>query len=403
MDDLEQQIKAWADAAAPPTDASVAADDVIAPPTDASVAADDVIAGRVPPTAAPPADGSSHGGRGRWLAVAAVVMVVGAIGITLAVQADDDPVQRIHASDPPVATTTDPQTSVPVDPSEVRFEELGVRPSQLPIGQLKSAQSATDLARLWREAGKKTPLPAVDFDEQVVVAMTIADDACPPTLTAFVRNAEIVEPRFVEPQDVCEQPLVARTFVAALDWSTTGDHFLLVVRDPDSEGGDASIEVTRDTAADEGGKGKDESDGAEGGDPAPGVTAALDMDATAVPVGGTLTGTVTVVNNSGGPVEGTTCGGYFVGTLHNDEYQQGVARLDCLGSFTIPEGTSTYPIEVQAAVNGCTPVEVADRDLGPVCNADGSMPPMPAGEYQLTIDDPLHLVPAIDPVTITVT
>jgi len=80
-----------------------------------------------------------------------------------------------------------------------------------------------------------------------------------------------------------------------------------------------------------------------------------------------------------------------------------VARPLCSRPFTIPEGTSTYPVSVTATVTGCTPGEVVDSNVGLRCNPDGSMPAFPPGEYQLRIDDPQELVPAIDLVTITVT
>lgn len=509
MDELEQQIKAWADTT------------MAGAPADAGS----------PPAAA--AGGLRH--RGRWLAAAAVLVLVALVGTGLALRTDDDGEQV--RSEEPVTTTM---------PAGVAFEVLGVLPTSVGrIGDLEAAQTPEALDRLWTGASttEVRPAPDVDFARQVVVGITIPDDNCPPTLTEFIHDGGTVEPQFVEDEKgVCEQPLLGRTYVVALDWSTTGDRFQLLFSGLRPEDDETTLDVVRagteaagstttaplstpepidvsfqllgasndSEAAGTLGSAQDADElrqlrldagvgdradvdfatrvvlsftvlgrdcpatlnsdppilggmlrtgtelepqflpipdecetndtprtylvsvpWAETGDEfdlvlssnlggeadqqlhveredhepaAPSkVTASLKLDATTVVVGGTLRGTVTVDNRSGAPIEGTTCGDYFIATLRNEEYGQGVARTLCEGPFTLPEGTSTYPVSVTAVVTGCTPGEIVDSNFGLRCNPDGSMPALPPGEYQVRVDDPQELVPAIDPVTITVT
>jgi len=324
--------------------------------------------------------------RRRWLAAAAAVFLVALVGPGLAGRASDDG-EHLRAGES--VTTTMPST----EPVDVSFQQLGASNDSAAAGALAAAQNDEELRQLRIDAGV-SDRSEVDFSTHVVVAFTVVGRDCPatfsvdpPMLGGMVRTGTDLEPQFLIP-DACDANDTPRTFVVAVPWAETGDEFDLVLSG--NLGGEAGrqLHVTR-----------------EHHEPAPPskVTASLQLDATTVPVGGTITGTVTVVNDSGAPIEGTTCGDYFVGSLSNEEYQQGVARALCLRDFTIPEGTSTYPISVVAAVNGCTLAEVEDQSLGPRCNPDGSMPALPSGEYQLRIDDAQQLVPAIDPVTVTVT
>ncbi|WP_421118038.1 hypothetical protein ACE2AJ_11590 [Aquihabitans daechungensis] len=412
MVDVEQQIKAWADASAP---------------TGPPVTATDVIEGRATAPAVIPIGGRPA--RGRWLATAAAVLAVGAIGIGLALSAGDDGPERIRTNDP--TTSTAVATSEPGFVGAVSFDLLGMTAtSEDRIGRLEAAQSQRELDELWSAAGLDEAsggmnafnAPEIDFDEQVVVSITIPDDACPPTLTAFQRDGTSIQPRFVEPQNGCEEPLIPKVFVAALDWASTGDEFLLTFVGLRPEDDTETLLVTRRTATDavsttrpveavtttsveavtttsveEAPRTTD-----PGRSPSGELTASLDLDGTSVRSGGKLTGTITVVNDTGQPIRGTTCGGYFLGLLANDDYQQEIIRPACASDFTIPEGTSTHPVDAVATYTSCTPSGAENGDHPP-CEDDGSIPALPPGKYRLTVDDPQDLVPAIRPVTITVT
>jgi hypothetical protein len=232
MDDLKQQIKAWADASAPPAEE----------PIDAA----DIIEGRY---ASPVVSLTEARTRRRgWLLTAAAAVVVGVAAVGVAVWPDNGP-DRIRAGNPD-PTTTVPDgtaTTLALPVVDVTFDLLGEGGNTSePIGSLRSAQNADELAQLWSSSMRGLPLPEVDFTEQVVVSMTIGSDACPPTLSGFERTGRTVEPRFLEPQGSCEEPLVPMTYVAALDWNTTGDDFLLLLLfDNEGDGQQETLQVTR--------------------------------------------------------------------------------------------------------------------------------------------------------------
>jgi hypothetical protein len=386
MVDVEQQIRAWADAAAPPTGEAI----------DAA----DVIGGRVGRAAAAPPVDDAPRRRERWLAVAATVLVVAAVGIGVLVQSDDG-AERLEAQHP---STTSTSTSGVTGPgTEVAFDVLAARPNEDGrIGLLRAAQTPAELDGLWSEAGLGEPEggmnafrpPEVDFDEQLVVSMTIAGDGCQPELAGFRHEGAAIEPRFIRLQERCGLPLIPQTFVVALDWDTTGDKFLLVLNGLRPQDDQETLEVVRQV---------DPPEPERTPDVTPEVaTATLELDGTEVASGGTLTGTLTVVNDTGAPIEGITCGPYFVGLLGNGHFRQTVGRGWCRDVVTIPEGSSTYDIEVEAVYTACA--EPGGRPGGyPTCRADGGPIGLPAGTYELRIDDPQHLVEAIEPVPITVT
>ena len=66
------------------------------------------------------------------------------------------------------------------------------------IGTLAAASSPEELVALWESHGLAAPRPEVDFTDAVVVAITIADDPCPPELTGFDRtDGSVFTPVFV--------------------------------------------------------------------------------------------------------------------------------------------------------------------------------------------------------------
>jgi hypothetical protein len=384
MDDLEQQIKAWADASAPSTGEAI-------DPAD-------VLAGR-----APAAVVAAPHRRGRWLAAAAAVLVIAAVGVGLAVQSD--PPERIRAEQAPTTGTPTPPSAGFV--GDIAFDELATVSNGADAVGLLEAQTDEQLAGLWSAAGHPRAAPEVDFDRQVVVAITIADDACPPDLVAFRRDGATVAPEFAETQAECEQPLVLTTYVAALDWSDTGDEFLLVVDGQRPENDRETLAVTREVHQTAGtipatttATVLQTTTTTPASDPPP-VLANLELEATTVASGATLKGSVVIVNDTGKPITASTCGPAFALRLGNDEYAQEVIGLGCAGSSTIPVGRSTHPVEVVAAYTTCT--QPGFEGTGPPCQADGTPPGLPAGRWVLSVVDDQRLVPAITPVPITIT
>ncbi|MEO6629086.1 MAG: hypothetical protein ABIP03_11015 [Aquihabitans sp.] len=109
------------------------------------------------------------------------------------------------------------------------FEVLAMASSGSdPVGTLRAATDQNALVSLWDDAGTNIATPAVDLTKQVVVSITIPDDACPPKLDGFDRRGTTLKPRFVDGAEAaCDKPLIPRTFVAALDWVSPGPSFRL--------------------------------------------------------------------------------------------------------------------------------------------------------------------------------
>lgn len=354
MNDVADQILAWADAAAPVDAGSkVRRDEIVA------------LAGRRRrrrPT--------------RLLAVAAVVVFVAVLAGLVALANRDTP-QPVTAG--PTADTSAGGT--------VRFDLLTMAAgsSLNDVGVLRSASSPAELAGLWEVAGAEGEEPSIDFDQQVVVSITIPDDACPPTLEAFDRTGTTITPRFVEPTGGCDEPLIPKTYVAALDWSTTGRYFRLdLPGQAQYEFGDTFLEV--------------------GGEPPndPGTTATFHLSAVTMAAGTSIPGTVQVNNQSpDGAVETSTCGSFFVAVLHREATDQGYTRPQCAEPFVVPLGRSSYPVTAKASYLSCTNGE-AVGDL-PACLPDGSMPPLPPGTYDVRIHQAVDRIPVSGSATVTVT
>lgn len=120
-----------------------------------------------------------------------------------------------------------PAPVVPTPSTEVAFEVLAMAQASEPMGTLRAAVDPAGLDALWAGIGFAGDPPAVDLAQSVVVSMTIPDDACPPTLTAFDRDGSVLTPVFVEPTDGCFAPLIPKTFVVAIARSSVEPRFTL--------------------------------------------------------------------------------------------------------------------------------------------------------------------------------
>jgi hypothetical protein len=134
--------------------------------------------------------------------------------------------------------------------------------------------------------------------------------------------------------------------------------------------------------------------------PGPGsVTARLTLSATSVRAGGSLSGQITVENNSGEPIRAGGCGSIYQVSLVGGDHQGARPSPDCLEFFTIPVGQSTYPVRVPAAYDSCSNSTNKPRP----CPDDGSMPPLPYGEYAATTFAGDDDTPLPAPIMVTVT
>ncbi len=237
MVDLADQIRAWGNAVAARGREPVRAEDIL---------------DRGPLTlrAASSRSPRLRRQRRRQLVVvaAAACVVVAAIAIGIAGSGNDTP-DRVSTGASTAATGEDQQPGP--RSGEVTFDRLGMHTAVAEkMGTLRSASTPEELADLWSDAGLAPRPPAIDFDKQVVVSITIPDDACPPTLEAFDRDGATITPRFVETAPVCNKPLIPKTYVAALDWASTGSSFRLFLEgQPSYEFGDTYLPVKRPESA----------------------------------------------------------------------------------------------------------------------------------------------------------
>jgi hypothetical protein len=164
--------------------------------------------------------------------VVAVVAVLGLVVLAVVVLRDDSDV-HVDPGEPPV--------------EPVEAEVLAVGAAVEPMGTVRAAATAEGYEALWASSGLEGELPAVDIAEQVVVSMTIPDDACPPALTGFRPDGDVLTPVFVEPGGGCDAPLIPKTYVAAIDRDAIGSTFTVLLPGKDDFGfGDTTSVVHLD-------------------------------------------------------------------------------------------------------------------------------------------------------------
>ena len=96
------------------------------------------------------------------------------------------------------------------------------------IGTLDAATTAAELEELWVRHDLEGTPPDLDLADAAVVAFTIADDVCPPTLEGFEPgDGGVWTPVLQEPGGRCYQPLAPKTFVALVERRLVGDSFTL--------------------------------------------------------------------------------------------------------------------------------------------------------------------------------
>jgi hypothetical protein len=117
--------------------------------------------------------------------------------------------------------------------------------------------------------------------------------------------------------------------------------------------------------------------------------------------GSSMSGRVVIDNRTGVALHATGCGSLFAVALGNDKVQQTISRLDCLQDFTIPTGTSSYPVTVYATYLFCS--EGPPPTAEPACLPGSQMPPLPPGNYRATLDQQSTVVPAPPAISVRVT
>jgi hypothetical protein len=134
--------------------------------------------------------------------------------------------------------------------------------------------------------------------------------------------------------------------------------------------------------------------------PAAPISARVVLPSHSLVAGSTMSGRVVVDNLTGVALHGTGCGSLFAVALGNDQVQQTISRLDCLQDFTIPTGTSSYPVTVYATYLFCS--EGPPPTAAPPCLPGSQMPPLPPGHYRATLDQQSTVVPAPPAISVRV-
>jgi hypothetical protein len=129
------------------------------------------------------------------------------------------------------------------------------------------------------------------------------------------------------------------------------------------------------------------------------LRAHLVLPSTRLRAGDQMSGEVVVVNETGEPIDVSGCNSFYVVALSNESHTQSIGRNDCLERFTIPLGTSRWPVLVMGTFTQCYGGPGGD------CLPGGGVPPLPKGTYRAEVQD--HgdhdrPIPIPDPVTITV-
>jgi hypothetical protein len=138
--------------------------------------------------------------------------------------------------------------SAPAATGDVAFELVRMDGAFESAGTLRAATTVEAYHSLWDMAGLEAERPEVDLDANVVVSITIPDDACPPELAGFDREGDTITPVFVEPTGVdCPEPYLPKTFIVALARVSLGPSFRLFLPGQEIYGfGDSSTVVHLD-------------------------------------------------------------------------------------------------------------------------------------------------------------
>jgi hypothetical protein len=99
--------------------------------------------------------------------------------------------------------------------------------------------------------------------------------------------------------------------------------------------------------------------------------------------GAQLAGRVEVENNTGHAIRTEGCNGLFAVALASSRYHPIVAVTTCVERLTIPEGQSSYRVQVLASYLSCSVGHASGAR--PACLPGPRMPPLPPGRYRATL------------------
>lgn len=122
--------------------------------------------------------------------------------------------------------------------------------------------------------------------------------------------------------------------------------------------------------------------------------------------GTTTSGTLVFTNRTGAPLELQTSGGCkpnYAVVIRNDAIPQTAAfAASCeIGATVVPEGTSRVHFTASTSYFGCTS-SPNPQSVTPACLPGPTMPPLPPGRYDATLQAPDSDFPPATPVPVKV-
>jgi hypothetical protein len=129
-------------------------------------------------------------------------------------------------------------------------------------------------------------------------------------------------------------------------------------------------------------------------------TIRLELDRTKLAAGVPVTGKV-IVENPGDAIKITMCMSPVQIALRGDTYEQNPGWLSCGQPFTIAHGATTFPVSTPTTHSGCT--KATPNSLVPLCGPDGSPPLLPAGHYEVVVEQNPTIAKTPKPVDVTIT
>jgi hypothetical protein len=139
-------------------------------------------------------------------------------------------------------------------------------------------------------------------------------------------------------------------------------------------------------------------DGRAGSHPA--TTIRLELDRTKLAAGVPLTGKV-IVENPGDAIKITMCMSPVQIALVGDTYAQDPLWLSCAQPLEIAHGATTFPVSTPTTYSGCT--KATPNSLYPLCGSGGSPPPLPAGHYEVVVEQNPTIAKPPKPLDLTIT
>jgi hypothetical protein len=132
----------------------------------------------------------------------------------------------------------------------------------------------------------------------------------------------------------------------------------------------------------------------------PATTIRLELDRTNLAAGVPLTGKV-VVDNPGVAITITMCMSPVAIALRGVSYEQEPGWFSCAQRFKIAHGATTFPVSTPTTYSGCT--KATPNSLVPLCEPDGSPPILPAGHYEVVVEQNPTIAKPPKPVELTIT